>query len=127
MKKSQGCQFQDYHPYHTALDGRRLAVSGEADITVYFMDDVGDDERWESGRATIEGAGSANMNVNNTMLLEADKGPSINDVLSLPPCPHFMQPISTNVFFHYFNLLNADVIYNWYPSSSTRLRRTGGW
>ena len=72
---SQGCQFQDYHPYHTALDGRRLAASNEADITIYFMDDVGDDERWESGRATIEGAGSAHMNVNNTMLLEADKGP----------------------------------------------------
>ena len=46
------------------------------------MDDVGDDERWESGRATIEGAGSAHMNVNNTMLLEADKGPSTNDVQS---------------------------------------------
>lgn len=93
---SQSCQFQDYHPYHTALDGRRLAVSNEADITVYFMDDVGDDERWESGRATIEGAGSAHLNVNNTMLLEADKGPSINNVLScfgifapLPPLSTF--------------------------------------
>ena len=66
-------KFQDYHNYHTALDGRRLAVSNEADITVYFMDDVRDDARWEGGRASIEGAGSAHMHVNNTMLLESDK------------------------------------------------------
>ena len=66
-------QFQEYHNYHTALDGRRLAVSNEDDITVYFMDDVGDDERWESGRASVEGAGSARLHVNNTMLLESDK------------------------------------------------------
>ena len=97
MEFNKDCQFQDYHPYHTALDGRRLAVSNEADITVYFMDDVGDDERWEGGRATIEGAGSAHLNVNNAMLLEADKGPSINDVQSLSPCTHFTQPITTVV------------------------------
>ena len=37
------------------------------------MDDVGDDARWEGGRASIEGAGSAHLHVNNTMLLESDK------------------------------------------------------
>ena len=64
---------QEYYTYHTALDCRRLAVSGESDITVYFMEDVGDGARWEGGRARIEGTGSAHMHVNNTMLLEADK------------------------------------------------------
>ena len=37
------------------------------------MDDVGDDARWEGGKASIEGAGSAHLHHNNTMLLESDK------------------------------------------------------
>ena len=48
-------------------------MSNAAEITVYFMDDVKDDERWESGRASVECEGRDKPNVNNSMLLESDK------------------------------------------------------
>ena len=48
-------------------------MSNAAEIAVYFMDDVKDDERWESGRASVECEGRDKPNVNNSMLLESDK------------------------------------------------------
>jgi hypothetical protein len=58
--------------YHSSFDGRRLAISDASEIAIYFMDDVTNDGRWEEGRACVEEA-SANLHVNNSMLLESDK------------------------------------------------------